>query len=410
MTFNQQLKKLREDAELTQEELALRLNISRSAIAKWEQGKGMPSLDLLKSLALFFHVSIDALLGEEGIKLYESSRTKKNMALVGIAVLALVIATVSTTLFAIEKNRQINETSVTSLVQVSSVSYTNQRFTLKYEDNNKIKSFSFGSDLLSFRSLDIGRKSVQSNDYVLLSHKGAIVESVVVIDNPTLDATKGYQLSFKVGEETYTYYDYDYYVTENDHGINYSQSNIRYFENRNTVIDVNRIQNITYYYTHISHTVYVNNALDNLGIMSIYGVAMDQYANITKVNHSSSAAGLQHLSRLSFSIDGYENRIAGMLGDLPVRDYIYYDIDLVFIQPNQQVLIKEYDDNDALIEETTITDATTAAAYELNEDTAYLRYYLDGNLRFRTLEVGESETIFIDDGTPLMTAFKLEIR
>ena len=54
MEFSQQLKRRREQLNLTQEALGIRLNVSRSAIAKWEQGKGMPSLDLLKTLALFY--------------------------------------------------------------------------------------------------------------------------------------------------------------------------------------------------------------------------------------------------------------------------------------------------------------------------------------------------------------------
>ena len=63
MEFNEKLQKLRTDQNLTQEELAEKLYVSRTAISKWESGRGYPSIDSLKAISEFFHVTIDELIG-----------------------------------------------------------------------------------------------------------------------------------------------------------------------------------------------------------------------------------------------------------------------------------------------------------------------------------------------------------
>ena len=52
---------------MTQEELAEALFVSRTAISKWEQGRGYPSLESLKEISRFFSVSIDDLICSEEI-------------------------------------------------------------------------------------------------------------------------------------------------------------------------------------------------------------------------------------------------------------------------------------------------------------------------------------------------------
>ena len=62
MEFNEKLQELRKSRSMTQEELAEALFVSRTAISKWEQGRGYPSLDSLKEISRFFSVSIDDLI------------------------------------------------------------------------------------------------------------------------------------------------------------------------------------------------------------------------------------------------------------------------------------------------------------------------------------------------------------
>lgn len=64
MTFGEKLKKARTQAGYSQEQLAEKLCVSRSAVAKWETDKGMPDIENLKATAQLLNVSIDYLLDD----------------------------------------------------------------------------------------------------------------------------------------------------------------------------------------------------------------------------------------------------------------------------------------------------------------------------------------------------------
>lgn len=68
MTFGEKLKKLRCDNGLTQEQLAEKIFVTRTAISKWETDKGYPSIDSLKQLSNLFQVSIDDLISDDDIE------------------------------------------------------------------------------------------------------------------------------------------------------------------------------------------------------------------------------------------------------------------------------------------------------------------------------------------------------
>lgn len=65
MNFNEKLYKLRKEKNLTQEELAEALFVSRTAVSKWESGRGYPNIDSLKAIAKFFGVTVDELLSSD---------------------------------------------------------------------------------------------------------------------------------------------------------------------------------------------------------------------------------------------------------------------------------------------------------------------------------------------------------
>ena len=65
MEFNQKLQELRNRKGLTQEELAEKLYVSRTAISKWESGRGYPNIESLKAIAKFFSVTLDELLSSD---------------------------------------------------------------------------------------------------------------------------------------------------------------------------------------------------------------------------------------------------------------------------------------------------------------------------------------------------------
>ena len=78
MEFNEKLQELRKQRGLTQEELAERLYVSRTAISKWESGRGYPNIESLKAISKFFSVTVDELLSSgEVLTLAEEDNKRK---------------------------------------------------------------------------------------------------------------------------------------------------------------------------------------------------------------------------------------------------------------------------------------------------------------------------------------------
>ena len=61
--FKENLKTLRKVKGLSQEELAIRLNVVRQTVSKWEKGLSVPDADLLIRIAEIFEVTVSELLG-----------------------------------------------------------------------------------------------------------------------------------------------------------------------------------------------------------------------------------------------------------------------------------------------------------------------------------------------------------
>ena len=79
MEFNEKLQELRKNKGLTQEELAESLYVSRTAVSKWESGRGYPNIESLKELSRFFSVSIDELLSGEKLLFIAEKENKTNI-------------------------------------------------------------------------------------------------------------------------------------------------------------------------------------------------------------------------------------------------------------------------------------------------------------------------------------------
>ena len=79
MEFNEKLQELRKNKGLTQEELAEKLYVSRTAVSKWESGRGYPNIESLKEISTFFSVSIDELLSTEKLLFIAEKENKSNI-------------------------------------------------------------------------------------------------------------------------------------------------------------------------------------------------------------------------------------------------------------------------------------------------------------------------------------------
>lgn len=62
MTLGEKIKDLRKKSNISQEELAEKVGVSRQSVTKWESDAGLPDIDNLKALATLFNISIDEFL------------------------------------------------------------------------------------------------------------------------------------------------------------------------------------------------------------------------------------------------------------------------------------------------------------------------------------------------------------
>ena len=101
--FKDKLKENRVKLDLSQEELAQKVFVSRSAIAKWEQGRGLPGDESLDRLAGLFGTTADLLLTKQDMK-EEVAQSEKNSlksrkkAIISFVVAGLAVGALAITL------------------------------------------------------------------------------------------------------------------------------------------------------------------------------------------------------------------------------------------------------------------------------------------------------------------------
>jgi len=95
--FKDEVKRLRLENNLTQEELAEKLYVSRSAVAKWDQGRDIPREDTLTDIASFFNVSKDELYKtdepQKVIELLEKRTYRLLIILLSIITVLVIVIT-----------------------------------------------------------------------------------------------------------------------------------------------------------------------------------------------------------------------------------------------------------------------------------------------------------------------------
>ena len=116
MTFGEKLKQLRKDNQMTQDDLAEKIYVTRTAVSKWETDKALPAIDSLKFISDLFHVSIDELISDGDIETKRSLDEKRARIMYGIAVGFLVLATAFSLLAYLLKQPYLNLGAVGSVV------------------------------------------------------------------------------------------------------------------------------------------------------------------------------------------------------------------------------------------------------------------------------------------------------
>ncbi len=122
MEFSERLKRMRTERKITQQELADKLYISRTAVSKWESGRGFPSIESLKAIAVFFSVTLDELLSPgEAVRIAEADALEKRkrfaLQLLGLLDLGMLLL-LFLPLFAVRSNGAVTSASLLSLFGV----------------------------------------------------------------------------------------------------------------------------------------------------------------------------------------------------------------------------------------------------------------------------------------------------
>ena len=124
MELNERIQELRKRKGLTQEELAQELFVSRTAVSKWESGRGYPNIDSLKAIAKFFGVTIDELLSGDELLTIAEKDTEQKENYIRTLVFGLLDVSVALffflPLFGQKTNGIIQEVSLLSLTEIAS--------------------------------------------------------------------------------------------------------------------------------------------------------------------------------------------------------------------------------------------------------------------------------------------------
>lgn len=123
MEFHEKLQTLRKQQGWTQEELAKKLYVSRTAVSKWESGRGYPNIDSLKAIAACFNVTVDALLSSDEVLIIaeEEGRDRRDClqsricGLLNVSVVLLLFMP----LFGQTVDGKLQEVSLLALTEVS---------------------------------------------------------------------------------------------------------------------------------------------------------------------------------------------------------------------------------------------------------------------------------------------------
>ena len=123
MELHEKLQALRKQKGMTQEELASKLFVSRTAVSKWESGRGYPEIESLKRIAVEFSVTVDALLSPDELLTIAEENTKKDRNHIRDLVFGLLDCSIAMffflPLFGQKADATIQEVSLLSLTEIA---------------------------------------------------------------------------------------------------------------------------------------------------------------------------------------------------------------------------------------------------------------------------------------------------
>jgi transcriptional regulator with XRE-family HTH domain len=168
MNLYEKIKKLRAENNLTQDQLAKKLQVSRSTISSWETGRSYPDLEMVIEICDCFNVSLDFLLREDEKMVRKLNFGIKQKKMLIVLVTILLVLLINTFISATPFNANLNSLEISNVNMIRDLSYNGGD---PYRDWNttinlsvKSKNIFFkpvGDDLLVFN--ENGNLSLQTN-------------------------------------------------------------------------------------------------------------------------------------------------------------------------------------------------------------------------------------------------------
>lgn len=175
MEFKEKLKELRIKKQLTQEALGEMLHVSRSLIAKWESGLGIPTEDSIDKICEIFNITREQLMFDKNVekifvkKNIEINKVKKYLIILGILLLLLVTFTLIYFIndYSQKKNIEKIKDQLTPIVTEISLNYygpVSNYSQTKYLHNNKYVLLQ-REDVYLFMTIEIDERIYSSGYY-----------------------------------------------------------------------------------------------------------------------------------------------------------------------------------------------------------------------------------------------------
>ena len=168
MHLSEKIKRLRAEKNLTQEQLAEKLQVSRSTISSWETGRSYPDLEMVIEICDCFSVSLDFLLREDEKMVRKLNFGIKQKRMLIVLVIILSILLVNTLISATRFEANPNSLEISNVNMIRDLSYNggdpnrdwNTAIILTIESKNLFFK-PIGDDMLVFN--ENGNLSLQTN-------------------------------------------------------------------------------------------------------------------------------------------------------------------------------------------------------------------------------------------------------
>ncbi|WP_053367872.1 helix-turn-helix transcriptional regulator [Bacillus sp. FJAT-27245] len=163
MNLSVKIKKLRADNNLTQEQLAEKLQVSRSTISSWETGRSYPDLEMVIVICDRFNVSLDFLFREDEQMVRKLNfGIKQKRMLIGLVVILLVLL-LNTVVSTISFQANPKSLEISNVRMIRDLSYNGED---RYRDWNTIINLDMKSKNVFFKPV--------SDDLLVFNDKGKL--------------------------------------------------------------------------------------------------------------------------------------------------------------------------------------------------------------------------------------------